>query len=151
MYYLIVGMGQVMQRMRLNWLGEIAHDSATKITFKVVLALMLSYTAFSVALEMIEAQNNYYNIPAYISVLKFIGGVMFTIWSIYALMKTRENVRAKYSIPEEKCPGYEDLCCSMFCSCCVVAQMARHTGEYETYKGTCCSETGMAAHTPSIV
>lgn len=76
---------------------------------------------------------------------------MFTIWSIYALMKTRENVRAKYSIPEEKCQGCEDLCCSVFCSCCVVAQLARHTGDYETYKGSACSETGHAAHTPSIV
>mmetsp|Transcript_9794 Transcript_9794/g.19282 ORF Transcript_9794/g.19282 Transcript_9794/m.19282 type:complete len:260 (-) Transcript_9794:1490-2269(-) len=146
-----VGMGQIMQRMRLNWLGDIGHDSATKNTYKVVLALVLSYTAYSIALEIMEGSRNYQNIPAYIPVLKFIGAMLFTIWSVYALMKTRENIRAKYSIPEESCKGYEDLVCSMCCSCCVVAQMARHTGEYETYKGSCCSATGMAGHTPSIV
>jgi Cys-rich protein (TIGR01571 family) len=146
-----VAMAQVMQRLRLNWLGEAAPEAATKNTFKVVLTLVLCYTVFTIALEMVEAQTGYYQIPTWIPVLRFIGGVLFTIYSIYSLMKLRENVRAKYSIPEEKCPGMEDLCCSMWCSCCVVSQMARHTGEYETYKGRFCSETGMAAHTPSIV
>ncbi|KAL3802328.1 hypothetical protein HJC23_007153 [Cyclotella cryptica] len=146
-----IGMGQVMQRMRLNWLGDIGYDASTKKTFKVVLALLVSYTVFSMSLEILEGSKSYYEIPAYIAPLKFIGGMLFTIWSVYALMRTRENVRAKYSIPEERCNGCEDLCCSVWCSCCVVAQMARHTGEYETYKGSCCSETGMAAHAPTIV
>jgi len=146
-----IAMGQVMQRLRLNWLGEYAPGAATKNTFRVVLTLVLCYTVFTAALEMIEASNNYYDIPAWIATVRFIGGVLFTIYSIFSLMKTRENVRAKYSIPEERCNGMEDLCCSMWCSCCVVSQMARHTGEYETYKGTFCSETGMVANTPSIV
>lgn len=146
-----VAMGQVLQRLRFNWLGSSAPEAATKNTFKVVLALCTCYAIFTVSLEMAEASTNYYNVPAWIPVLKFIGGILFTVYSIYALMKLRENVRAKYSIPEESCIGMEDLCCSMWCSCCVVAQIARHTGEYETYQGSYCSETGMAAHTPSIV
>ena len=144
-------MGQIMQRLRLSWLGEAAPDAATKNTFKVVLTLVLCYTVFTICLEMIEAYKGYYEIPTWVPVLRFVGGVLFTIYSIYALMKVRENVRAKYSIPEEKCPGMEDLCCSMWCSCCVVSQIARHTGEYETYKGKFCSETGMDASAPSIV
>jgi len=146
-----LAMAQVMQRLRLNWLGEAAPDTASKNTFKVVLTLVLCYTVFTVALEMAEASAGYYQVPAWIPVLRFIGGVLFTIYSIFSLMKTRENVRAKYSIPEQQCHGMEDLCCSMWCSCCVTAQMARHTGEYETYNGKFCSETGMAPHTPSIV
>lgn len=148
-----IAMAQVMQRLRLNWLGEYAPDAATKNTFRVVLTLVLCYTVFTVSLELIESYNGYYNIPAWVPVVRFVGGVAFTIYSVYSLMKTRESVRAKYSIPEGgKCPaGMEDLCCSMWCSCCVASQMARHTGEYETYKGTCCSDTGMAAHSPSIV
>lgn len=146
-----VAMGQVMQRLRFNWLGEPAPDAATKNTFKVVLTLVICYTIFTVCLEMAEASTGYYNVPTWIPTMRFIGGVLFTVYSIYALMKTRENTRAKYSIPEEKCKGMEDLCCSMWCSCCVVSQIARHTGEYETYKGSCCSSTGMSAHTPSVV
>jgi len=146
-----MAMAQVMQRLRFNWLGEPAPDAATKSTFKVVLTLVLCYTVFTIALEMAEASTGYYQVPAWIPALRFIGGVLFTIYSIYSLMKTRANVRDKYSIPEEKCKGMEDLCCSMWCSCCVVSQIARHTGEYETYKGRFCSETGMAANTPLIV
>lgn len=146
-----IAMAQVMQRLRLTWLGEPGHDAATKNTFKVVLTLVVCYTVFTLALEMIEASNNYYRIPAWVPVTRIVGGVAFTIYSVYSLMKTRESVRGKYSIPEERCKGMEDLCCSMWCSCCVVSQMARHTGEYETYKGRWCSETGMDAQTPSII
>ena len=145
-------MGQLMQRLRLNWLGEGGEDESAKISFKIVLTLVICYTIFTVSLELAEAANYYYNIPASIPSLKFIGGVLFTIYSIIALMKVRENVRAKYSIPEDtRCAGCEDVVYSTFCSCCVVAQIARHTGEYETYKGSLCSETGMAPCTPQIV
>lgn len=144
-------MAQVMQRLRLTWLGEPGPDAATQNTFKVVLTLVICYIFFTIFLEMAEGSSNYYDAPAWISTVRFLGGVMFTIYSVYALMKTRESVRAKYSIPEERCAGFEDLCCSVWCSCCVASQMARHTGEYETYKGTFCSDTGLAAGTPSIV
>lgn len=144
-------MAQVLQRLRFNWLGGPAPESATKHTFKVVLALILCYTVFTVALEMAEYSFNYDSVPTWIVATRFAGGMAFTIYSIYSLMKLRENVRAKYSIPTERCGGMEDMCCSMWCSCCVVSQIARHTGEYETYKGSICSETGMASHTPSLV
>ncbi len=145
-------MGQLMQRLRLNWLGEAGEDESAKISFKVVLTLVICYTVFALCLEIAEVSNYYYYIPAYIPSLKFIGGVIFTIYSIIALMRVRESVRAKYSIPENTtCAGCEDVVYSACCSCCVVAQIARHTGEYETYKGSFCSETGMAPGTPQIV
>jgi Cys-rich protein (TIGR01571 family) len=141
-----------MQRLRLNWLGEGGEDESAKISFKVVLALVICYTVFTICLETAEAGTYYYAIPAYIPALKFIGGILFTIYSIYALMRLRENVRAKYSIPENtRCAGCEDVVYSVCCSCCVVAQIARHTGEYETYKGSYCTETGMATGTPIII
>lgn len=146
-----VAMAQVMQRLRLNWLGGAAPDAATKNTFKVVFALVLCYTIFTMALEVAESSTGYYQVPAWIPIVRFIGGVVFTVYSIYSLMRTRESVRAKYSIPEERCPGMEDLCCSMWCSCCVVSQLARHTGDYDNHKGRFCSETGMVAGTPTIV
>ena len=141
-----------MQRLRLNWLGEGGDDESANISFKVVLILVICYAIFSISLELAETAKYYYNIPAYIPSLKFIGGIIFTIYSIIALMRVRESVRAKYSIPEgTRFAGFEDALYSAFCSCCVVAQIARHTGEYETYKGSFCSETGMAAGTPQIV
>jgi hypothetical protein len=147
----IVAMAQLLQRLRFNWLGEAAPEAATKHTFKVVITLCLCYLIFTLCLEVAEYTFNYDTVPTWIVVTRFAGGMAFTIYSIYSLMRLRENVRAKYSIPTDRCGGAEDMCCSMWCSCCVVSQIARHTGEYETYKGSLCSETGMAAHTPSLV
>lgn len=144
-------MAQIMQRLNFTWMGEVGYDASTKHTFRVVVALLAAYTVYALALEIIEGDKTMYEIPPFIAPMKFVGGVLFTIWSIWSLMKTRENVRAKYSIPEEQCVGYEDLCCSAFCSCCVVAQMGRHTGEFETYRGSCCSTTGLAMGAPAIV
>ena len=145
-------MGQLMQRLRLNWLGEGGEDESAKISFKIVLTLVICYTIFSVALELVSLDYYHYNIPGYVPSLKFMGGVIFTIYSIIALMRVRESVRAKYSIPEgTRCAGCEDVVYSTFCSCCVVAQISRHTGEYETYKGSFFSETGMAPGVPQIV
>ena len=65
----------------------------------------------------------------------------------------RSHVRSKYAIPEsEQCPtGCEDLCCSLVCPCFTAAQLLRHTTDYDTYDGKCCSETGLPPYAPAIV
>mmetsp|Transcript_16027 Transcript_16027/g.40198 ORF Transcript_16027/g.40198 Transcript_16027/m.40198 type:complete len:253 (-) Transcript_16027:262-1020(-) len=142
---------QIMTRMSLTWLGEPGQRISTKETFKVVVLLFVAYTIFSTALEMATMDMDPFEIPIAISVLKSLGGFFFSLYSIYSLCRTRQSVRAQYSIPEERCVGCEDLCCSLWCSCCTVSQMARHTGEYENYPGVCCSKTGHAEGTPLTV
>ena len=39
--------------------------------------------------------------------------------------------------------GWEDVCCAMWCQCCIVAQMARHTVDYEERNAVCCNGTGV--------
>lgn len=80
-----------------------------------------------------------------------IADIVFCAFVIFLVAKTRKHIREKYSIPEKQCKGCEDYCCSLWCTCCTVAQMARHTADYETYAGLCCSETGIPPHAPSIV
>jgi len=145
-----VAMGQAMERMHLTWLGSPGPNVATRNTFKVVVAIIVAYTVYSIALEIAGAPYGAYP-PTWISVPRFIGSLAFTIWAIWALMKTRANVRAQYQIPEEKCKGCEDLCCSVWCSCCSVAQILRHTGEYETYHSKCLSSTGLEDGAPACV
>lgn len=77
--------------------------------------------------------------------------IVFCAFLIFLVAKTRKHIREKYSIPEKQCKGCEDYCCSLWCTCCTVAQMARHTADYETYAGLCCSETGIPPRAPSIV
>jgi hypothetical protein len=36
----------------------------------------------------------------------------------------------------------------LWCSCCTVAQVARHTGNYEDYPASCFTETGLSPGAP---
>ena len=47
---------------------------------------------------------------------------VFTTWEL------RKRIRTRFHIPGSDC---EDAMYSIFCSCCVTAQMARHLYEYE--------------------
>jgi len=146
-----IAMAQIMTRMSLTWLGEPGQKVATQNTFKVVVLLVVAYMIYSTSLEVASMDYGPGNTPIFILVLKSVGSFLFTVWSLYSLCRTRQSVRRQYSIPEEHCHGCEDLCCSFFCTCCTVAQMARHTGEYETYPGVCCSTTGHPPGTPLTV
>lgn len=146
-----LAMGQVMTRMQLTWLGSPGPLSRTRQTFSVVLLLVVAFFIFSNALELASMPYDAYEGPEFISYIRYFGNLLFSVWAVYALYKTRETVRARYQIPEEHCAGCEDLCCSVWCSFCVTAQMLRHTGEYENYAGTCCSMTGHPPGTPLVV
>ena len=149
--HLLVAMAQVMTRMSLTFLGEPGSRDSTKMTFKIVAVLFVSYTVYSIALELAAptpVDDDDTPVNPIISLLKSIGAIAFTLYALYAMMKTREFVRQKHSIPEGKLGACEDFMCSMFCSCCAVAQMARHTGEYETHKGVCCSTRGLEESAP---
>jgi Cys-rich protein (TIGR01571 family) len=140
-----------MTRMSLTWLGEHGQRVATQNTFKVMVLLFASYIVFSISLSIASLDYTTGNAPLFIIIMKTIGSILFFLWSMYSLCRTRQNVRAQYSIPEERCVGCEDLCCAFFCTCCTLSQMARHTGEYETYPGTWCSTTGHPPGTPLTV
>jgi Cys-rich protein (TIGR01571 family) len=145
-----IAMGQVMQRARLDWLGAPTSKEIAENTFKIVLALSIASLFFSFSLNQFE--NTYWangvSSPSTLISFKTAGEFLFFLWSVYALYRTRRSIRERYAIPEERCVGCEDLCCSVFCSCCAVSQMARHTGEYETYNGVYLSETGLPPDAP---
>jgi Cys-rich protein (TIGR01571 family) len=144
-------MAQIMMRLQLTWLGEPGPLISTKYTFQIVTIIVCCYVVYSTSLEIYSQPYDVNTIPTFVPVLKTIGSIMFSVWALYSLCKTRENTRARYSIPEERCKGCEDCCCAFFCSCCTVAQLARHTGDYENYAGVCCSATGHPKGSPLVV
>ena len=136
-----IAMAQIMTRMHLTWLGEPGAIVATRSTFKVVIILLLSYVVYSSTLEFASLDYWPDRPPTYIVAMKLIGSLLWT----------RQSVREQYSIPEQHCVGCEDICCATFCTCCTLAQMARHTGEYETYPGAWCTTTGLPPGAPFTV
>lgn len=146
-----IAMAQVISRMQLNWLGEPGTAYSTRKSFNVIVILVVCYIFYSSSLELAAMPFDEKERPLLLPALKFLGIFLFSLYSVYALCRTRETVRARFQIPEQYCMGCEDLCCSIFCGICTVSQMLRHTGEYETYPGTCCTKTGHPDDAPLVV
>mmetsp|Transcript_40159 Transcript_40159/g.84364 ORF Transcript_40159/g.84364 Transcript_40159/m.84364 type:complete len:363 (+) Transcript_40159:303-1391(+) len=93
---------------------------------------------------------------------------LFGLYILYLLITLRATLRHVYNIPEESCLccyqmgvcgnnprngickswtgvpiGWEDICCAFWCQLCIVAQMARHTVDYEEKKAVFCNDVGM--------
>ena len=66
------------------------------------------------------------------------------IYFYHLVIKTRGFLRREYNIP--KSILFEDAVVSFFCTCCTLAQMGRHTADYDTYAARACTKTGLSDH-----
>jgi len=152
----LILVGQVMHRLKITWLGNEGTVAQTAATFRIFLFATLVYAFINQFLKWLPMalvdENGYPKAGFYsVSFAKDTVNILFFIVCVLLVAKARKHVRSKYSIPEQQCKGCEDLCCSLWCNCCTLAQVARHTADYESYAALCCSETGMPPHAPSIV
>ena len=163
-------MGQVLTRMKLSWLGN--PTSAWNHTFKRVVMVVVIYFILSSYLSpppivmvendddeigyendplsgVAEGDDEYYYYPEWKRQCYNFVSFAFGVYSLVVMIKLRSYIRSQSQIPESiVC---EDCCCVFFCGCCTVAQMARHTANYEEIEetqgicctGTCCSSTGL--------
>jgi len=67
----------------------------------------------------------------------------FVGFTIFATQSTRNSLRDRFLIREQCCNDLEDICYSTWCLCCTVAQMSRHTANYDDYEAVCCSKSGL--------
>jgi hypothetical protein len=85
--------------------------------------------------------------PLYSAINNFILIVFaaLSIWLLVTMIRTRMYIRRKYHISAMCCGDncIEDCCVSYWCTCCALAQMARHTADYENQHAACCSKTGL--------
>ena len=70
------------------------------------------------------------------------------MYLLVVVTNARGYIRHKYSIPGDAC---WDCCTSLWCTCCVVSQMARHTADYDSYTAACCTGNGLPLDAPSPV
>jgi len=130
-----VAISQVMTRLNLSLLGNTSSSNKTFLT-----AIFVTFLIFIVNIIDISTNPD----PSYISLAAFL---FYLFILLYTTTITRYYIRNKYNIPTYKCCGCsgecEDVCCAFFCNCCVITQMARHTADYDTYNGYCCTKTGL--------
>jgi len=114
-------LGQVMTRNKLNTFGVPSHSYQN--TFYIVSAIWGCYLlVFWLVAE------------------KYHAGALAIAWPIFMTIlvsNTRFILRKRYNIPFTCCDGCDgrcdDICCGLWCSCCVTIQMARHTHAHQEY------------------
>ncbi len=155
-------LGQVMHRLKLTWLGSegnhpdrsmktfttlaiiaAVHVCTMWVTYFTLLYLLISGLLRQSESE-IETSQDFANLCSFLN-------LVFFVFLVVIMARTRRSIRSRYGIPEQTCCGCEDCCCAYWCSCCTVSQMARHTADYDNYPALCCSETGLLPNAPSIV
>lgn len=156
--------GQVIRRLGLDARGSITNKPAEKATaFPLILTAVIVYFVVHIILAIVavaldpnsghEDEPDYMKLPkpkSYYWVMTIYNIWNWTYWIVTTiiLMKTRQTVRQMYAIPAAE---FEDCFFSVFCHCCVAAQLLRHTTDYNVYPSHCLSDTGLPKHVPSIV
>jgi len=160
-----IPVGQVISRLRLTWLGVEPRSpttaaSATKHAFKTLLYMTFAFWITRLFLLLIIAlldpnvgnESGKWIEPGYwyyfFALTDDILALAYMGFTIFLLNNLRVYVRNKYKIPKK--PNYpswfcEDCCCSCVCPCLVVAQLMRHTTDYSSERGRCCTTTGLSA------
>jgi Cys-rich protein (TIGR01571 family) len=148
-------LGQVMQRMNLSCIGTPTSDASK--TCKIITGfyavvyillfvlnlymrarLQLSYTG-----QGSQGQGGLY----WFSIISNCLLLFFLIMH----MCVRNFMRKKYKIRADCCGAVGDCCIPMFCSCCSVIQLHRHTHDEDQYPYNCGTATGLSLGAPAIV
>lgn len=142
-----IALGQVLTRLQLDWFANPITSPKSCSAFK--------FLAFTCLIWFV-VDNVIYNVTHYHVTYSEYGnpypasnwarivdsirsgiGYSYGIYLLILTIRARSHVRSKYSIPEQQCKGCEDCCCSFWCHCCVVAQMARHINDYDHHTASC--------------
>lgn len=140
----LVLLGQVMTRLKLDWLARPAPEGQWSNTFKIMVYITVVYAILSIVLSPVSPDtepNTLYNITNF-----FLG-----IFMLIVVMRVRGIVRARNNIPETRCIGYEDCCCSFWCSCCTVSQLARQTCDYDVKDARFFTNDGIEPMSPVVI
>lgn len=140
-----IALGQIMTRTGLDWQGEPSNKLVSSLScanMTVLLTFWLAMNAsaafmFRVAWE----RGRQLGLETYAILVLF--NFFILVYMINLTRKVRESIRNKYQIPEEGCTGLEDCLCATFCMPCAICQMGRHTADFDTYRATCCTKTGL--------
>eukprot|EP00557_Chaetoceros_sp_GSL56_P014335 CAMPEP_0176477746 /NCGR_PEP_ID=MMETSP0200_2-20121128/801_1 /TAXON_ID=947934 /ORGANISM="Chaetoceros sp., Strain GSL56" /LENGTH=251 /DNA_ID=CAMNT_0017873605 /DNA_START=201 /DNA_END=956 /DNA_ORIENTATION=+ len=140
----LILLGQVMTRLKMNWLAQDAQSGGQwRNTFRTMIYITLGYIFLNLILS--PADPNADNSVLY-NILVFV----YSMFMIYLVTKVRREVRRRNEIPEERCIGCEDIVCAAFCGCCTVSQLARQTADYDMDEGQFMTPDGLS-HTMAPV
>ena len=138
-----LALGWVMTRNQLNACARVTNRIVFWTAFKVLAVVFVGYIImYSVLFSVVTTnamssmptvdENGNLVYPEPSSSAKFAGVLLVSLpivffgYLLVLLCRTRSYIRHKYQIPGG---DVEDLCLSIWCSCCTILQVARHTNE----------------------
>ena len=146
-FYRAVSLGQITHRLQLDFLGRPRFPGTEqRYTNRFIMLFVTgSWTLLNVAL--IYAANYKWMRAMDITASDLTAFALVNItmygFAVFVAQSTRSSIREKFMIREERCYDLEDVMCASTCLPCTVAQMARHTANYNDYEAVCCSKTGL--------
>jgi len=147
----LIAVGQIMSRNHLTWFGDHSSRFQSLSVFTNMLMVVLCWGALNLLfLFMIGVTFNRGHLPSYLDYVALgLVNAFMLLFSIYAVARTRGEIRSKFRIPAMlTCGGgkTEDYLCATFCMPCTITQMGRHTADFDTYRAVCCSGTGLPSN-----
>mmetsp|Transcript_57336 Transcript_57336/g.121661 ORF Transcript_57336/g.121661 Transcript_57336/m.121661 type:complete len:712 (-) Transcript_57336:221-2356(-) len=144
-FFPCIALGQIMTRTGLDWQGDPANKLVSSLScanMTVLLTFWLAMNAsFAFMLRVAWERGRLIGYEYYAVLALF--NLFVLLYMVNLTRKVRESIRNKYQIPEETCVGLEDCLCATFCMPCAICQMGRHTADFDTYRATCCTKTGL--------
>lgn len=155
----LVLLGQVMTRLKMNWMAQPAPPEEVKNTFRnmvivtVVMFVTMSMTAPKFDVDADDEFGNPTVVQEDPSFMNNLLRLIYLVYSVYVTMKVRKAVRERDSIPTARCGNFEDVLCAYFCGCCTFSQMARQTANYDDEEAAFFTPDGLSvtAQTPVMV
>lgn len=148
--FIAVVLAQILYRLRMDWQATPTSREKAEETFFVVVGIFVGWLVLRniiiPAMSTGPPENN-----VSMAFLSLVLDLTFLLYLMITGIRARRFIRNKYAIPEQCCGECEDCCCIFWCKCCTLAQMARHTADYDTYAARCCTKSGLPPHVPEIV
>ena len=140
-----VALGQIMARNRLTWLGLPGSRFQSKYVCLNMFMIILFWLALNfLAIFVVGVHIQRGHLPSGLDIFCLcIVNIIMVLYTIYTVTNARMSIRAQYGIPKHYVPNKEDLLCATCCMPCTIAQMGRHTANFDTYRAVCCSSTGL--------
>jgi len=141
-----VALVQVMSRMQLNNSGNRASTLKSRVNTGLVKVIPLVLLFLHGVLAFLMYRGFHLHLKGMLwffigsSALVFAVDLFFFVYFIRMLAKTRRQIREEYNIHGTRSL---DFLVSLFCAPCAIAQMGRHTADYDTYIAAFCTSTGL--------
>ena len=145
----LLALSQVMERIGLDITGKKAPENTPPLVLYTPRGMALSMLFFwgllnTIILSSIEVKTSQFlTISIADKFSLFLVNFSLLAFTIYATINTRNYIMERYRIPNSRIGGFVETFTAALLFPVTIAQMGRHTANYDAYEGVCCHRTGI--------